>query len=80
MNRAPDFGRLGDNLYDLQGFSGHGVALTVLAGRLVAEAVPAARIRAASNIARAAGALIASCLTAFGSQHHFEATHHDRCG
>ncbi|MFZ4481271.1 MAG: NAD(P)/FAD-dependent oxidoreductase [Rhodoferax sp.] len=39
MNRAPDFGRLGENLYYLQGFSGHGVALTGLAGRLVAEAV-----------------------------------------
>jgi gamma-glutamylputrescine oxidase len=39
MNRAPDFGRLGDNLYYLQGFSGHGVALTGLAGKLVAEAV-----------------------------------------
>ena len=39
MNRAPDFGRLGDNMYYLQGFSGHGVALTGLAGQLVAEAV-----------------------------------------
>lgn len=39
MNRAPDFGRLGTNLYYLQGFSGHGVALTGLAGRLVAQAV-----------------------------------------
>ena len=39
MNRAPDFGRLGDKLYYLQGFSGHGVALTGLAGRLVAQAV-----------------------------------------
>jgi gamma-glutamylputrescine oxidase len=39
MNRAPDFGRLGNNLYYLQGFSGHGVALTVLGGRVVAEAV-----------------------------------------
>jgi gamma-glutamylputrescine oxidase len=39
MNRAPDFGRLGDNLFYLQGFSGHGVALTGLAGRVVAEAV-----------------------------------------
>ncbi len=39
MNRAPDFGRLGSNLYYLQGFSGHGVAATVLGGRLVAEAV-----------------------------------------
>lgn len=39
MNRMPDFGRLADNLYYLQGFSGHGVALTGLAGRLAAEAV-----------------------------------------
>ncbi len=39
MNRAPDFGRLGSNLYYLQGFSGHGVAMTGLGGRLVAQAV-----------------------------------------
>ena len=39
MNRAPDFGRLGQNVYYLQGFSGHGVALTGLAGQLVAEAI-----------------------------------------
>ncbi len=39
MNRAPDFGRLGGNLYYLQGFSGHGVALSGLAGRVVAQAV-----------------------------------------
>ncbi len=39
MNRAPDFGRLHSNVYYLQGFSGHGVALTGLAGKLVAEAV-----------------------------------------
>lgn len=39
MNRAPDFGRLGDNIYYLQGFSGHGVALTGLAGQLVAQAL-----------------------------------------
>ena len=39
MNRAPDFGRLGSNLYYLQGFSGHGVALTGLAGHLVAQSI-----------------------------------------
>lgn len=41
MNRAPDFGRLPGqpNVYYLQGFSGHGLALTGLAGRLVAEAI-----------------------------------------
>jgi gamma-glutamylputrescine oxidase len=39
MNRAPDFGRLSPNIYYLQGFSGHGLALTGLAGKLVAETI-----------------------------------------
>ncbi len=39
MNRAPDFGRLQNNVYYLQGFSGHGLALTGMAGKLVAEAI-----------------------------------------
>lgn len=39
MNRAPDFGRLEPDVYYLQGFSGHGIALTGLAGKLVAEAI-----------------------------------------
>lgn len=39
MNRAPDFGRLAPNVYYLQGFSGHGIALTGVAGKLVAEAI-----------------------------------------
>jgi gamma-glutamylputrescine oxidase len=39
MNRSPHFGRLQDNIYYLQGFSGHGVAMTGMAGRLVAEAI-----------------------------------------
>jgi gamma-glutamylputrescine oxidase len=39
MNRAPDFGRVDPNVYYLQGFSGHGLALTGLAGRIVAEAI-----------------------------------------
>ncbi len=38
-NRAPDFGRIGSNIYYLQGFSGHGVALTGLAGQLAADAI-----------------------------------------
>jgi gamma-glutamylputrescine oxidase len=37
--RAPDFGRLHPNVYYLQGFSGHGMVLAGLAGKLVAEAV-----------------------------------------
>jgi gamma-glutamylputrescine oxidase len=47
LNRAPDFGRLpahvGSNhaapVYYLQGFSGHGLTLTGLAGQLVAQAM-----------------------------------------
>jgi gamma-glutamylputrescine oxidase len=39
MSRAPDFGRLAPNIFYLQGFSGHGMSLTGLAGKLVAEAV-----------------------------------------
>jgi gamma-glutamylputrescine oxidase len=39
MSRAPDFGRLAPNVFYLQGFSGHGVTLTGLAGKLVADAV-----------------------------------------
>jgi gamma-glutamylputrescine oxidase len=39
MSRAPDFGRLAPNVFYLQGFSGHGMTLTALAGKVVAEAV-----------------------------------------
>ena len=40
MNRIPHFGRLGaGNVYFCQGFSGHGVALSHLAGKLMAEAI-----------------------------------------
>jgi len=39
MNRAPHFGRLAPNVYFLQGFSGHGIALTGIAGKLLAEAI-----------------------------------------
>lgn len=39
MTRAPDFGRLSPNVFYLQGFSGHGIALTGIAGKMVAEAI-----------------------------------------
>jgi gamma-glutamylputrescine oxidase len=47
MNRAPDFGRLSErtgiskhrNVIYLQGFSGHGLALTGIAGQVAAEAI-----------------------------------------
>jgi gamma-glutamylputrescine oxidase len=38
-NRAPHFGRLAPNVYFLQGFSGHGMVLSGIAGKLVAEAI-----------------------------------------
>jgi gamma-glutamylputrescine oxidase len=39
VNRAPHFGRLADNILFTHGFSGHGVALTGLAGKVAAEAI-----------------------------------------
>lgn len=39
MSRAPDFGRLADNVLYLQGFSGHGMGLAGMAGKLAADAV-----------------------------------------
>ncbi len=38
MNATPHFGQV-DNIYFAQGFSGHGVALTGLAGRIITEAI-----------------------------------------
>ena len=39
LNRLPQFGVLNDNVYYAQGYSGHGVTCTHLAGRLIAEAM-----------------------------------------
>ncbi|HWR95280.1 MAG TPA: FAD-binding oxidoreductase [Arenimonas sp.] len=39
LNRAPHWGRLGGNVYFAQGFSGHGMAATGLAGRVISEAI-----------------------------------------
>jgi gamma-glutamylputrescine oxidase len=38
-SHMPDWGRLGDNIYFAQGFSGHGIANTGLAGQVIAEAI-----------------------------------------
>ncbi len=39
MSRLPQFGRLNDTIYYAQGYSGHGVTTTHLAGKLLAEAI-----------------------------------------
>lgn len=39
MNRMPDFGRLGRDVFYAQGYSGHGVPTATLAGKLLAEAI-----------------------------------------
>lgn len=39
LNRLPHFGRLAPDVYFAQGFSGHGMALTGLAGQLIAAAI-----------------------------------------
>ncbi|WP_432464248.1 NAD(P)/FAD-dependent oxidoreductase [Agarivorans sp. QJM3NY_33] len=41
INRAPHFGKLAPNVYFAQGFSGHGIAATGLAGKLMAESIMA---------------------------------------
>ena len=39
MNRIPDMGRLGDTVYYAHGYSGQGVLLTGIYGKLIAEAI-----------------------------------------
>ena len=39
LSRLPQVGRIGDNIYDSQGCSGHGVTYTHLAGKVLAEAL-----------------------------------------
>ncbi|WP_227367938.1 NAD(P)/FAD-dependent oxidoreductase [Halomonas sp. M20] len=39
LNRLPQFGRINNNVYYAQGYSGHGVTCTHLAGRLIAEII-----------------------------------------
>ena len=39
LNRAPHWGRITPNIYFAQGFSGHGIAATGLAGRVIAESI-----------------------------------------
>ena len=39
MRRMPSFGRQGPNIYWAQGYSGHGIAMANMGGKLVAEAI-----------------------------------------
>jgi gamma-glutamylputrescine oxidase len=53
QNRAPHWGRIEPNVYFAQGFSGHGVVTSGLAGRVIAEAIrgQASRLDAYARIA-----------------------------
>ena len=71
VNRAPHFGRLAPQTYFLQGFSGHGIALAGIAGKLIAEALAgeAERFDVFARIAHRAfpgGALVRRPLLALG--------------
>jgi gamma-glutamylputrescine oxidase len=52
MTRIPHFGQIGDSIYFIHGYSGHGVTATHLAGRLISEAIDAspARFRQFSDL------------------------------
>ena len=39
INRMPHFARVSDNILSISGYSGHGVAMATLAGKLAAEAI-----------------------------------------
>ena len=39
MERSPHFGRIGSNVYFAQGYSGNGVAMSAITGRVLAEAI-----------------------------------------
>jgi gamma-glutamylputrescine oxidase len=45
VNRAPHFGRLDTGVYFVQGFSGHGLVLAGIAGKLLAEAIQGSQER-----------------------------------
>ena len=41
LTRIPHFGQIGDSIYFIHGYSGHGVTASHLAGRLISEAIDA---------------------------------------
>ncbi|QFI53930.1 NAD(P)/FAD-dependent oxidoreductase [Aeromonas simiae] len=72
LSRLPQFGRIGSNIYYMQGYSGHGVTCTHLAGRLLAEALAgqAERFDAFANLPHypfPGGRLLRVPLTAMGA-------------
>ena len=67
VNRLPAFQRLGPGVFSAGGYSGHGVALATLAGKLMAEAVQGTagavrrlRVAAAAALSRRGGAALAA--------------------
>ena len=39
LNRVPNIGQLSDNIFYAQGFSGHGVAFSGIAGKIIANSI-----------------------------------------
>ncbi len=39
LNRIPQVGKIGDNIFYIQGYSGHGIALSHILGEIVSEAI-----------------------------------------
>ncbi|MGB0936373.1 MAG: NAD(P)/FAD-dependent oxidoreductase [Colwellia sp.] len=74
-NRLPQIGRLADNIFYTQAYSGHGVNVTHMAGKLLAEAIHGDTDRIkhfeqVSHYAFPGGKLLRSPLLALGMMYH----------
>ncbi|TCO81924.1 gamma-glutamylputrescine oxidase [Plasticicumulans lactativorans] len=82
LSRLPQFGSLGEHVFYIQGCSGHGVTLTHLAGRLIAERLGGdgtrfAAFAALPHLPFPGGRLLRVPLTALGATYY---TLRDRLG
>jgi gamma-glutamylputrescine oxidase len=74
MSRMPQFGRIEKNAYYMQGYSGHGVTCSHLAGKLISEMIrgDAERFDAFASLphANARRAHLSAPLTAMGAAYY----------
>ena len=70
-SRIPQFGTLGRDCYFVQGFSGHGVALSGMSGKILADHILAKENRGQDKDSRASDSVFAHSLEAF-DQSRFE--------